>query len=466
MVTSTERILNAIELNDPIDKIPKMELFASLLPTMKFLINYHWMPKRMQNGMTTLITETVNTIREKLRMKKPEPHVQSRFGRILRKVPLIETIARNTFEDMGRNKSEAEIKKADDGTVLMSAFGMRLPIKLGYDMFSIILLQSTDIFLGLEKAPDGNYYMLTNEGAFYDLNPDDLEILPKGVKDTNILTKIEASKRYFQDIDVERWANLFERTINWRMGPNRIKDFILPTILTTGIFETWLTTFGNFNMQGFFRHVMVEWRKGCNGPYFELLKVKAKMICRLIKRLSEIDEYKVHIIGDDCAEINGPFLPPKFYKEYIAVHTKKIVDEAHKHGIKILFHTDGNFKLEATEDPEKQWEYMNILIDTGIDAFHPLEMRAMDIQEVKENFGDKLCLCNGIDTIELQNGTRKSVARITKTILEKVYRGGGSRINGYISGSDNSLHGGVRLHLVKQMLHTVDEYSKKILKKL
>ena len=464
MVHPTDRILNAIELNDPIDRIPKMELFASLLPTVKFLINYHWLPQKLQDGVSTLITESINTVRETFKMKQPEPHVNSRFGRIMRKIPVIEPIAKNFLEDMTKKKSEKEIEKADDLTVLMSAFGLRLPIKLGYDMMSVILLQAPDPLIGLEKSPDGNYYFVSSEGMYVDLNPDDLEIMPKGVKDVNILAKIETSKQYYKEIDIERWASLYERTINWRMGLNKIKDFILPTILTTGIFETWLSTFGNFNMQGFFKHAMLEWRKGCKGPYFDLLKTKADMISRLIKRLSEIPEYKVHIIGDDCAEINGPFIPPKMYKEYIAVHTKKIIDEAHKRDVKIVFHTDGNFKLEATNDPVKQWEYMNILIDTGIDAFHPLEMMAMDIQEVKENFGDKLCLCNGMDTIILQNGTKKSVGRMTKSILDKVYKGGGNRINGYIAGSDNSLHGGVKLHLVKQMLYTVDEYSKKIMK--
>lgn len=440
-----------------------MEIFGSILPTIQYLFNFHWFPQKIQNGISNIMRESVNTVREILRMKKPESNVSSRFGRILRRVKFIDTIAKKTVGDMSRKKSEQEIKKADDTTVNFSALGMHLPIKLGYDLYSLILLQSPDTFSSFEKAPDGNYYLLSNEGAFYDINPDDLEIMPKGVNDLNIHTKIEASKRYYQDVDIERWANLFERTINKRIGRKKIKDLILPSILTVGIFETWLTTFGNFNMQGFFKEVMAEWRKG-GGPYFELLQVKTEILCNLIKRLSEVDGYRVHIIGDDCAEINGPFLPPKIYKEFIAIHTKKIVSEAHKHDLKVLFHTDGNFKLTAADDPKKQWEYMNIILDMKIDAFHPLEMRAMDIQEIKENFGDKICLCNGMDTIELQNGTRKSVARMVKTVLDKVYKGGGNRINGYMAGSDNSLFGGVNLCLVKQMVHTIDEFSQKILK--
>ncbi|MHA1895332.1 MAG: uroporphyrinogen decarboxylase family protein [Candidatus Helarchaeota archaeon] len=461
MVTSIDRILNAIDLNDPIDKIPKMELFSSVLPTVRFLINYHWLPEKIQLLLDNLSTEAINTVKEILHMKKRDPYSSySRLGKTLRRMNFIRPIVEKAINDMTRKKSKAEIEKADQGTIDISALSMRVPIKLGYDMWSLMLLQSPDMLLPPEKSPDGNYYFVSAEGAFYDINPDDFEVMPKGVKDQNILTKIEASKLYYQTVDIERWTNLYEKCINKRIGLKKIKDLIVPTLLTVGPFETWLTTFGNFNMHGFFRHVMTEWKNGCTGPYFDLLKVKAEMNCKLIKRLSEIDGYKLHIIGDDCSTIHGPMLKPEIYRDFIAVHTKKIVAEAHKYDIKILFHSDGRFKLDAGNDP---WKFMKILLDTKIDALHPTEMKANDMLEMRKHFSDKICLCNGIDTIELQNGTRKSVAKMTKNILEKAYEGAGKSVRSYIAGSDNSLFGGVKLHLVKQMLFTIDEYSKEIL---
>jgi hypothetical protein len=106
---------------------------------------------------------------------------------------------------------------------------------------------------------------------------------------------------------------------------------------------------------------------------------------------------------------------------------------------------------------------MKIILDTGIDALHPIEMWANDIEELKREFGDKICFCNGINTIELQTGSRQSVARLTYNILNKVYRGGGNRLNGYIAGSDNSLMAGCQPCLIKQMLYTVDDFGRKIL---
>ena len=147
----------------------------------------------------------------------------------------------------------------------------------------------------------------------------------------------------------------------------------------------------------------------------------------------------------------------------MAVHLKTLADTAHRVGMKLLLHTDGKFKVENKETDEEKWEFMNILLNTGIDALHPIEMWANDIEELKREFGHRICLCNGINTIELQTGSRVSVARLTKRILEKVYRGGGKRLNGYMAGSDNTLMAGCQPHLIRQMLYTVDDFGRKIL---
>jgi len=461
LVSCVDRILNAIELKDPIDRIPKMELFASILPTGKFLIKHHYYPRSWYDPLANVLTETVNTVREIMNMKDREPfNNYSLYGRTIRKIGLIEKITKKIFAEMNRKKSPAQIAKEDRDLVNIQAMAMGMAIKLGYDSFSLMLMQSPGLISRIGPSPDGHDYIILSDGAYYDINPDDLEVMPKGVNEPNINKKLQASTIHYKNIDIERWAGLVEHTMRKKVMGKRLRDQITCTLLTIGTFETWLTTFGNFNMHGFYRHVMKEHKNGSKGPYTDFLKVKTDVLCKLVKRLSEIEGYKVHIIGDDCSETNGPMLPPKIYRDFIAPHNKRVVDEAHKHGLKVIFHTDGRFKLDAASDP---WEYMKILLDTGIDAFHPIEMLANDMEEMREQFADKLCLCNGMDTIELQNGTMKSVGQMTKNVLDKVYRGGGNRVNGYIAGSDNSLHGGVEYYLVRQMLYTIDEYSKKVL---
>ncbi len=464
LVSSEDRIINAMELGDPIDRIPRMELFASMLPVMKVTINWEWLPRRIRrlNAKWKILEETVNAVKEKWKMRKPVPIAeQTVFGRLIRGFSPLDRII-NNFNFL-KSSDPADPQRADKDAINLGKLDARVPIKLGYDMWCLASLVWPDSGAGLQMGPDGFFYLATKEGALTGISSSDLEILPRGVLYSDIEKSIENSKHFYETAQIERYVNIISKVLNSKYRGKRIRDQLLATITHAGPFETWLTTFGNDNMQGFYRRVFKEYRAGCKGTYFDLLVVKTDMLCKLAKQLAEID-VKVLAIGDDCAMIHGSMLPPKVYRDFIAVHIKRIVDTAHKAGLKVLLHTDGRFKVDNKMTEEETWEFMNAILSTGIDALHPIEMWANDIEELKRLFGDLICLCNGINTIELGKGTPRSVAQLTKTILDKVYRGGGNRLNGYITGSDNTLMAGCQPYLVRQMLFTVDQYGEKILK--
>lgn len=140
MVSPSDRILNAIELKDPIDRIPKMELFASVLPTGKFLIKHHYYPKRVQKIVQARVTESVNTVREIMGMKDKEPFTNyDLFGRTIRKMSIIEKITKKIFNDLKKKKSKEEVEKDDKGLANIQALATRMGIKLGYDLWGLIL---------------------------------------------------------------------------------------------------------------------------------------------------------------------------------------------------------------------------------------------------------------------------------------------------------------------------------------
>jgi len=460
MVSAEDRVLNAIELNDPIDKIPKMELFSSILPFIKVFMNWEALPPRIRrlNKKWRILEESVDSVKEALRMKKfysNEPHTL--YGRLFRKSPLISLLLKNFSLE-----PEPNHEKADRSAIGLATLYARMPIKLGYDLFCLVSLTWPDFSAGFHQAPDGNYYFATKDGELADIRSDDLELQPMGITESNVEKAIQNSKEFFETAQVERFVDIVNRALNTRYRRKKIRDQVLATINHSGPFETWLSVFGNHNMQGFYRRVFQEHRNGCQGAYFDLIKIKTKAMCDLIKRLAEI-ELKVFVVGDDCATIHGSMLPPKIYRDFMAVHLKTLADTAHRVGMKLLLHTDGKFKVENKEVYEEKWEFMNILLNTGIDALHPIEMWANDIEELKREFGQRICLCNGINTIELQTGSRISVAQLTKQILEKVYRGGGNRLNGYMAGSDNTLMAGCQPSLIRQMLYTVDDFGHKVL---
>ena len=63
-----------------------------------------------------------------------------------------------------------------------------------------------------------------------------------------------------------------------------------------------------------------------------------------------------------------------------------------------IFHSDG-----------KVWEVIPDLIALGVNALHPIEPKAMDINEVKARFGGKLALIGNIDMDILARGTPAAV---------------------------------------------------------
>jgi uroporphyrinogen decarboxylase len=100
---------------------------------------------------------------------------------------------------------------------------------------------------------------------------------------------------------------------------------------------------------------------------------------------------------------------------------KKVVDN-----IKIpkLFHCDGTVE-PVIED----------LIELGFNGLHPVDPTAMDIEKVKERWGNKICLVGNIDlSYTLVRGTPEEVEEEVKNRIEKIGYNGG-----YILSSANSI---------------------------
>ncbi|UCG54706.1 MAG: nucleoside 2-deoxyribosyltransferase, partial [Dehalococcoidia bacterium] len=116
------------------------------------------------------------------------------------------------------------------------------------------------------------------------------------------------------------------------------------------------------------------------------------------------------------------------------------------HGIPCLKHTDGNI-----------WKIMGMLIETGIDGIHPIDPGAgMDIGEVKQAYGNKICLIGNIDCGDLLTiGSGEEVRREVKKCIEKGGVGGG-----LICASSNSIHSNVKPENYLTMVKAIKEYGR------
>jgi len=97
-----------------------------------------------------------------------------------------------------------------------------------------------------------------------------------------------------------------------------------------------------------------------------------------------------------------------------------------------------------------------MMVSTGIDGIHPLDPEAgMNIKEVKDKYGDRVCVIGNIDTGKLlSESTPEEVDKAVRDTIMEVAPGGG-----YIIASANSIHSKVKPENYLAMLKATRLYG-------
>lgn len=147
---------------------------------------------------------------------------------------------------------------------------------------------------------------------------------------------------------------------------------------------------------------------------------------------------------DDIAFGTGPMIDPQALREYLFPWYEEFAKICHDNSLYFFFHTDGVL-----------WELMEDLIALGVDALHPIDPTCMNIEEVKEKVGDRLCLIGNISNEILADGTPEEVAELTKKRLQALAPGGG-----YCLGSGNSVPDWAKIENYRAMIKTGLKYGR------
>ena len=177
----------------------------------------------------------------------------------------------------------------------------------------------------------------------------------------------------------------------------------------------------------------------------ELLEFSLRFNTTLAKKLVEFGVDTI-VVGEDIADIHGPFINPEEFRASILPYLKKEISEIKRSGVKVILHSDG-YTMPVFED----------LVRLGIDGYQAIEGDAgMDIGLLKERYGDKLCLLGNVDCgYTLSRASVGEVVRETRTVIDKAGHGGG-----LIMGSSNSIHDGVKLENFLTMIEATKKYGK------
>jgi uroporphyrinogen decarboxylase len=120
-------------------------------------------------------------------------------------------------------------------------------------------------------------------------------------------------------------------------------------------------------------------------PFIEKLMDEILVVqCKIVEELVKLDLDFIHV-GDDICTGTGLFVRPELFMKMYVNRTKQLVKPAKDKGIPITFHSDG--KIDQVVD---------MLVDVGFIAMHPVEPYSNDIYEVKKNVGKRLCIMGNI----------------------------------------------------------------------
>jgi len=149
-------------------------------------------------------------------------------------------------------------------------------------------------------------------------------------------------------------------------------------------------------------------------------------------------------LDGDLAFNTNTIISPDQFREFLKPYYVELVDLVHDRGLCIFKHTDGN-----------HWKIMEDFIETGIDGIHPIQPQCMDLAEVKNSVGDRICIMGNIDCMEtLVSKSVDDVEEEVKRAIEIAAPGGG-----YILSSSNTIHPGVKAENYVAMVKAAHKYG-------
>jgi len=141
--------------------------------------------------------------------------------------------------------------------------------------------------------------------------------------------------------------------------------------------------------------------------------------CAVADRVCALD-IDVYVTTDDMAFKTGPFFSPAVFRELVLPRYRRLREHVTKPWV---IHSDGNLR-----------PFVDDFLALGIAGLHPNEKGAMDIQDMKRDYGARLCLLGNVDLNLLGMGTPDQVDDEVRGLIRDVGPGGG-----YIVTSGNSL---------------------------
>ncbi len=141
------------------------------------------------------------------------------------------------------------------------------------------------------------------------------------------------------------------------------------------------------------------------------------------------------LCADYCFNTN-PFFSPDMFDEYIGPYLEKVLKAFRDMGFYSIKHSDGNIM-----------PILDKIVDCKPDAVHSLDPQGgVSLKEVKEKFGDRVCLIGNVNCGLMQTGTEEECIADVRRALRDGMPG-----YGYIFSTSNTAYTGMPLERYELM---------------
>ena len=133
----------------------------------------------------------------------------------------------------------------------------------------------------------------------------------------------------------------------------------------------------------------------------------------------------------------GPFLSPAMFSEFVTPYLTRLIQGYRALGFYTIKHTDGNIM-----------PILDQLVAANPHALHSLDPQAgVDLAEVKQRYGDRMCLIGNVNCGLLDSGSEADVKESARYALRNGMPG-----SGYIYSTSNCIYTGMPLSRYELML--------------
>lgn len=199
------------------------------------------------------------------------------------------------------------------------------------------------------------------------------------------------------------------------------------------------------------------WQSFGFSTFSKLMKARKKMekifndrgqfALSLVETFIEWGEDGAILIYDDFGYKSGLLMGPRLFKDYVIPWIDRICTLAHENGVKIILHSCGDI-----------FEIFDDLVNTGIDAVHPIEPTTSnpeyDIFKLNQKYQGKLTFIGNVSPQDLANKTPKFIEKYTLKLIEELAPGGG-----FILSSGHSINPAVKLENYLKMQQIIEQYG-------